>query len=63
MVLLARAMVHPRWLVAGDGGTAEPRRELPATASHGWLHRARYELHGHAGKLKEAIIVKEMAPS
>ena len=63
MVLLASATTYRKELAAGDGGTARLRRELPAMASHGWLHRARYELHGHAGKLKEANIENEMAPS
>ena len=41
-------MVQRRWLVAGDGGTTELRREMPATANHGCLHRARHELQGVA---------------
>ena len=45
MVLLARPMVQRRWLIAGEGGTAELRREAPAMASLGCLIRARYELH------------------
>jgi len=48
LVLVARPKVHRRWLVAGDGGTAELWREVPATASHGCLNRARYELQGVA---------------
>ena len=44
-VLPERPTVHPRWLVAGEGGTAELRREVPATASPCCLIRARYELH------------------
>ena len=38
-------MVQRRWLVAGDGGTAELRREMLTTASLGCLIRAWYELH------------------
>ena len=45
MVLLARPIVQWRWLVVGDGSTAELRRETPMTANHGCLIRARYELH------------------
>ena len=37
-------MFNQRQLVAGDGGTAELRCELPATANHGRLNRARCEL-------------------
>ena len=45
MVLPSRPKAHRRWLVAGDGGTAEPRRGMPATASLHCSSRARYELH------------------
>ena len=45
MVLLARPKVQRRWLVAGEGGTAELRREVPTMASPCCLIRARYELH------------------
>jgi len=44
-VLVARPKVHRRWLVTGDGGTAELRHKTLMTASHGCLIRARYELH------------------
>ena len=45
MVLPSRPKVHRRWLVAGDGGTAELRRGVLTTASPCCLIRARYELH------------------
>ena len=48
MVLVARPKVHRRWLVTGDGGTAELRHKTLMTASHGCLNRARYELQGVA---------------
>ena len=38
-------MVQRRWLVAGDGGTAELRRDVLTMASPCCLIRARYELH------------------
>ena len=45
MVLPARPKTKRRGLIAGDGGTAKLRCELPATANHGWLNQARCELH------------------
>ena len=44
-MLPVRPRAQRRWLVAGEGGTAELRREAPTTVSPQCPFRAWYELH------------------